>query len=267
MAREFADIYDFGGNWLARQYVMRARFAVPYVQQARRCLDIAAGSGYGANHMAVNSPDAQVVGADLSTEAVECATRLYQAPNLRFEVGDAFALQYEPGFFDLVISFETIEHVLDGDAFIRGLKRVLSDDGTMLLSTPHDSWAIPMKQHVKTYQPDEFFALCRLHFEEVEELFQFQRDEDRVGQMKKRRMDQLLRLRSLPIALLAKLTPRFLKDARKRALGLDGALPEVKPYYIADDEIHPDEEVTRDRERPNAHAHILVAVCRKPRRT
>jgi hypothetical protein len=136
----------------------------------------------------------------------------------------------------------------------------------MLVSTPHDSWAIPMKQHVKTYQPEEFFGLCRRHFEEVEELFQFQTDEDRVGQMKKKRLDELRRLRALPIALLAKITPRFLKDARKRALGLDGALPEVEPYIIGDDQVYPNEEVTRDRERPGAHAHILVAVCRKPKR-
>jgi ubiquinone/menaquinone biosynthesis C-methylase UbiE len=266
VAREFADIASFGENWLARQYVMRARFSVPYGQQAQRALDIAAGSGYGTNHLAINCPNAEVIGADLSVSAVECATRLYQSPNLSFETNDAFDLSHEDGAFDLVISFETLEHVVDGEGFMRGLKRVLCDDGTMLLSTPHDGWAIPMKQHVKTYQPEEFLALCRRHFDEVEELFQFQTDEDRADQMKKNRRQQLRQLCSLPITLLAKVTPRFLKDARKRALRIDVALPEVKPYIITDDQVYPNEEVTPDHERPGAHAHILVAVCRKPKR-
>lgn len=264
---DFADVHSFGGNWLARQYIMRAQFAASYARSATRVLDIACGSGYNTFHLARANARAEVVGIDLSPAAVACASSLYAAPNLSFEEGDVFALRHPEASFDLVVSFETIEHVLDGNGFVRGLMKILRPDGTLLISTPHDDWAIPMRQHVKTYQPEEFFAMLSRLFEEVEPYFQFQSDQDRAIQMRNVRIDRWRRLKSLPIRFLAAVTPRVLKDARRRRLGLGAGrvARNIEPFHIAADDLHTMEEVTSDTSRPGAHAHILVAVCRKPR--
>ena len=112
------------------RYVFASRLA-----RRRRVLDAGCGSGYGAAELARAA--VQVVGTDLSAEAVAYARRRYGAPNLEFVQADCARLPFRDGAFDLAVSFELIEHLDDWRSFLCELRRVLSPAGQCVISTPN----------------------------------------------------------------------------------------------------------------------------------
>jgi ubiquinone/menaquinone biosynthesis C-methylase UbiE len=67
-----------------------------------RVLDVGTGTGAAARVVAARFPAADVTGVDLAPRMIEQARRLTEAPNVRFEVGDAEKLPFADGAFDLV---------------------------------------------------------------------------------------------------------------------------------------------------------------------
>ena len=53
------------------------------------------------------------------------------AANLRFEVGDLFALRYLDASFDVVHAHQVLQHVVDPEAALVELRRVLRPDGVL----------------------------------------------------------------------------------------------------------------------------------------
>jgi SAM-dependent methyltransferase len=109
----------------------------------KRVLDLACGSGYGCAILA--DVAASVVGVDLDPAAVSCAAKRYPLPNVRFLCADARTLPLDAAGFDLVTSFETIEHLppADIDAYLDELHRVLAPGGRLIISTPdRDSYSL-----------------------------------------------------------------------------------------------------------------------------
>jgi ubiquinone/menaquinone biosynthesis C-methylase UbiE len=66
----------------------------------RRVLDLGTGTGAAALAVARRFPEAEVVGVDLADSMIAEARR--KTDRVRFEVGDAAALRFEDGAFDLV---------------------------------------------------------------------------------------------------------------------------------------------------------------------
>lgn len=97
-------------------------------------LDAGCGAGYGSALLA--STATRVVGVDRSAEAIAYARRRYAAAGVEFVEGDLLALDFPDASFDVVCSFETIEHLPDRDAFLREMRRALRPGGALLLSTP-----------------------------------------------------------------------------------------------------------------------------------
>jgi ubiquinone/menaquinone biosynthesis C-methylase UbiE len=114
------------------EHIARYRFAKDYVR-GKRVLDVACGEGYGAAAMA-RAGASSVVGVDISAEVCEHARRKY---GLDARPGDAQAIPLPDRSVDVVVSFETIEHVERPDAFLRECARVLVPEGTLIVSTPN----------------------------------------------------------------------------------------------------------------------------------
>jgi SAM-dependent methyltransferase len=114
------------------EHVYRYRFAARYVR-GKRVLDIACGEGYGTASL-VKSGAASVIGIDVSPEACEHARRKY---GIDARLGDAQAIPVANGAVDVVVSFETIEHVPDPARFLAECGRVLAPGGTIVISTPN----------------------------------------------------------------------------------------------------------------------------------
>jgi len=152
------------------EHVTRYLAALPLVA-GKRVLDIASGSGYGTNLLAQSA--AHVVGVDASQEAVTYATDVYGSDNSEFHVGDATSIPLADRSVDVVVSFETIEHLEDYRAFVAEVDRVLADDGVFLLSTPNDLEFVQDNHfHLHQFTYDELVGLVRPRFAHIEPYFQ-----------------------------------------------------------------------------------------------
>jgi ubiquinone/menaquinone biosynthesis C-methylase UbiE len=112
----------------------RYALAMP-VARGRRVLDAACGEGYGSALLA--GVAREVTGVDVAPDVVAHATRRYGGANLRFVAGSCAALPLPDAAFDLVVSFETIEHLAEQREMLAEFRRVLAPDGLLLLSSPN----------------------------------------------------------------------------------------------------------------------------------
>ena len=123
-----------------------------------RVLDAGCGSGYGAAQLAGLDPALQVVGIDLSEEALAYARPRYGGPNLHFAHGDCLALEFADGEFDLVMGFEVLEHLTEPAAFLQQARRVLRPSGHLLVSTPNRRYYSGERRYVNPFHTREYDA-------------------------------------------------------------------------------------------------------------
>lgn len=164
-------IPDRPRHYITRQHIMRYAFASTYVT-GKKVLDIACGAGYGSSYLA-GCGAVKVVGVDVSESALAYACNHYTKDNLHFLQGDAVRLPFENNEFDVVISFETIEHIAHFEEYVKEMKRVLSPHSIFICSTPHIKYTRHPGYHVKEFSPEEFFSLLEDNFYCVERYAQF----------------------------------------------------------------------------------------------
>lgn len=134
--RVIEDSYQqsLGGYVIYLMHVASYRFARSHCR-GLRVLDLGCGSGYGAASL-VDIAES-VVAVDVSAEAVNFAAERYRADNLSFQLVDGSGpLPFPDAAFDVVLSFQVIEHVYDEAAYLREARRVLSPGGIMIIVTP-----------------------------------------------------------------------------------------------------------------------------------
>lgn len=139
--------------------------------RGRRVLDAACGEGYGSALLAGVAES--VLGLDVDPAAVAHARNRYAGTNnLSFDQADATRLALPAASFDLVVSFETLEHVEAQDGLLDGLSHALSDDGLLVISSPDkatysDAAGFRNEFHVRELYRDEFEQLLRARFPHV----------------------------------------------------------------------------------------------------
>ena len=136
--------------------------AVAPLVGGKRVLDAACGEGYGSALLAGRA--AQVTGVDLSPAAVDHATQRYARGNLRFVAGSVTALPLPDASVDVVVSFETIEHLEPQAAMLAEFRRVLAADGVLVISSPNrpvynEAGGEANHYHVRELDRDELGAL------------------------------------------------------------------------------------------------------------
>jgi SAM-dependent methyltransferase len=122
------------GTMIEVEHRARYRWASP-LARGRTVLDAACGVGYGSAVLARGGAK-RVVGIDTSEAALRAA-RAGAIPETEFVSADIRALPFADGEFDLVVSFETIEHVEDPERALDELRRVLAPEGVLVISTPN----------------------------------------------------------------------------------------------------------------------------------
>lgn len=132
-----------------------------------RVLDAACGEGYGSQLLAPLSQS--VLGLDVDAEAIAHARVRYSEANMAFQQADVAALKLDPGSFDVITSFETLEHLHAHDEMLAGFKRALAPDGLLLLSSPDkhtytDLTGYQNPFHVRELYRHEFEMLLRRYF-------------------------------------------------------------------------------------------------------
>lgn len=156
------------GELVHAEHLARYRFAAA-LARGKRVLDAASGEGYGSALLAAAGATS-VAGVDIDEPTVKGARERY---GLDFRVADVESLPFEDGEFDLVISFETIEHVQNPEAVLAELARVLDPAGAVVISTPNKDQSLVSNQfHVREFTHDEFLALLCRRFPSVRVLYQ-----------------------------------------------------------------------------------------------
>jgi ubiquinone/menaquinone biosynthesis C-methylase UbiE len=131
-------------------------------------LDIACGEGYGS--ALLSQVAKSVLGIDSALDIIEHARRSYTAANLRFSCGDARRIDAETASIDLAVSFETLEHLVEQDTFLRELRRILRPEGIVIISTPdRDNYVNPAPNpyHLLELTRGEFISLLSQYFANV----------------------------------------------------------------------------------------------------
>jgi hypothetical protein len=126
-------------------------------------LDLSCGIGYGTALLAEGTGAGRVVGVDCSESAIAFAREFWSRPNVEYVRSSAGRFPLEADSFDLIVSYETVEHLANDDAFVTGLWRSLKPGGILLLSAPNQNgYAIRGHRfHVQHYSADGLMDLLR----------------------------------------------------------------------------------------------------------
>jgi len=100
----------------------------------KKICDVGCGMGYGAYHLAQQGA-AYVLGIDYSRHAIQQARKNFSHPKLEFSKDSLETLPDHR--FDLVTSFQTIEHIADYRFFLFQICRILKPGGYVVISTPN----------------------------------------------------------------------------------------------------------------------------------
>jgi len=119
---------------MSRDHEARYLFAGGFVR-GKTVLDIACGTGYGAYRLA-KSGAVHVTGADISEESIEQATQKYRVDNLTYARRSMLDIN-DSDAWDIITSFESIEHVSDYMKVLANFYRALKTGGLLILSTPN----------------------------------------------------------------------------------------------------------------------------------
>jgi ubiquinone/menaquinone biosynthesis C-methylase UbiE len=156
---------------LFEEHLARYFFAGEFVED-RRILDLGCGTGYGSYYLRQKGARF-VLGTDIDSEAVEYACSHYQALNLGYVQSNALQLPLCQKSFDVVVSFEVLEHLQAATTYLAEISRVLTDEGWLIGSTPnklvHSMGAEKPHNpfHWREYSPVELESLLREFFDHV----------------------------------------------------------------------------------------------------
>lgn len=158
----------------AVEHFHRYALAAEYCR-GKTVLDLACGEGYGALLLAGTA--SRVTAIDVNAEIIDRARKKYPRPHLHFNQGAVEALPVEDHVFDIVVSFETLEHTDHQEQMMTEIRRVLKPEGLLIISTPDKKWYSDATGyhnpfHRKELYGHEFDGLLSRHFKNVSRLRQ-----------------------------------------------------------------------------------------------
>ncbi|MDQ3075852.1 MAG: methyltransferase domain-containing protein [bacterium] len=150
------------GKLVYGEHIIRYKAALGLAKN-KIVLDIASGSGYGTAMLGMSAKKA--IGVDINKNSVDYSNQKYGSKKVSYVVGDGIKIPLEDGSVDVVVSFETIEHIKDYEKFMSEIKRVLKPDGVLILSTPNDlEYPEGNHFHIHEFTPKELQKLTDKYF-------------------------------------------------------------------------------------------------------
>jgi SAM-dependent methyltransferase len=111
---------------------IRRRFGEP-----RSILEVGCGTGYVLSALAQAFPGSKITGADPSSPGISVARR--RVPEATFLVADAQELRFDEPF-DMVGSFDVLEHIADDGTAIQAIARTVRRGGGLIVTVPQHPW-------------------------------------------------------------------------------------------------------------------------------
>jgi SAM-dependent methyltransferase len=238
------------------------------VKKGARALDLGCGTGYGVALLA--GAGATADGADSSPAAIAYATKHYGATGIRFFVADLvkpLPKEFAPQSYDLVVSSEVLEHVVDPFAYVRGMADSAVDDGVCFVGTPNRLWSnghlpaghLLAPSHLMEFTPPALIALLETVFEDVSLMVRvFPEGAMNTEEAPSRPRPQVI---TATAALVRKVAPGVVARVKR---AVDPAPAQPAQEWLASDIVWaPYDDPTVDMDR----AVGLAAVCHRPRRS
>jgi SAM-dependent methyltransferase len=148
------DPRDAAGTLIDSEHRARYHFGAQVVA-GKEVLDAACGLGYGIEILAAAGATA-VTGVDLDAEAIAEAKARVGKHAAALVEADLRELPLADDSFDVVVSFETIEHMEEPERALAELRRVLRPDGVLVISSPNpDAYVGGNEHHVHEFRPAE----------------------------------------------------------------------------------------------------------------
>ncbi|HDY66927.1 MAG TPA: SAM-dependent methyltransferase [Candidatus Scalindua sp.] len=119
----------------------RVKTVVEYlnIRPTDRILDC--GCGDGLYLMVINNLyNCHFYGFDLDEKEVTLAKKNVADDSVKLTRGDIYHLPYQDGFFDKIILSEVLEHVLDDLRALEEVKRVLKENGLLIITVPNHNY-------------------------------------------------------------------------------------------------------------------------------
>jgi len=224
-------------------HLKRYDFADDYCA-GKDVLDAACGAGYGSFHLSRTAK--KVTGVDVDPGTIAYARMNYKASNLEFVEMDVTNTVFKTASFDVICSFETMEHLNDIDLYLSEVARLLKPEGTYIVSTPMVARTTHHPEnphHTVEFSLKDFRSLLKKHFSEIE-IYGQRRRESELHYMITRLLD-ITKFRGHIVRGLGlrRVINRTLKTKTFEDMGLD-------------DIIISKERIERATE--------MIGVCRKP---
>lgn len=131
-------------------HLARYQFTLNFINNNDHVLDIPCGSGYGSNLLSTKAKE--VTGMDIHSGAIQHANEFFHNDKINFLVADMQNLKKyftNTEKFDLIVSFEGIEHIIEQSKFLADVSKLLNKNGHLIISTPR-------KPHGSPYHTVEF---------------------------------------------------------------------------------------------------------------
>jgi SAM-dependent methyltransferase len=165
MTKEFYGTTAMGRGFernpvLGPQREQISRFVAPSPSKIS-VLDLGCGAGTTTSQLFGDQPERfRIVGADVSLQALAQYHDTTRRPGVRL---DAQHLPFADKSFDVVVSDDVVEHLVDTDEYAREIHRVLVPNGLLLLTTPNLAAWFNRLALLAGYQP----AFTEVSFERV----------------------------------------------------------------------------------------------------
>jgi 2-polyprenyl-3-methyl-5-hydroxy-6-metoxy-1,4-benzoquinol methylase len=142
-------------------YLLFLRHMKAYLYAEQYCegkivLDYGCGNGYGSFFLSKISHN--ITAVDINKAVIEMCKQNYQADNLSFQaVEPEKKTFFKDAYFDVVVSFQVIEHIYDVRGYLNEMKRVLKDDGVFIITTPNRKYRLyPFQKPLNPYHVREY---------------------------------------------------------------------------------------------------------------
>jgi len=165
---EIDKVNPFSTQPALQRYVFASQFI-----KNKIVLDVACGIGYGCNVLKNNQPSSYIIGGDNYFSGLKYGSKVYRK-EIKFCQLDALHLPFKDSAVGVVVSMETIEHLMDLTGFLSEVYRVLEDRGILVCSTPNKHYTNRIGAtgdnpfHVKEYFHDEIVEIISNFFTQIE---------------------------------------------------------------------------------------------------
>src|SRR5262249_29203749 len=128
------EVWSWEGAGGKVRWARRVKMASGHLLPGMSVLEVGCGTGYFTRELARFGAD--IVAIDVSPELLEIAKANCSAPNVRYEIQNAYELSYSDALFDSVVGSSVLHH-LESKAALCEIYRVLKRGGSVYFTEPN----------------------------------------------------------------------------------------------------------------------------------